>query len=179
MTSNWRRSFGNLRSFIGNSTGGLRGGSNIASWLVAGTVAYYLWVKPSQDLRREQQERALAAVAADRLRYIEKRKPKEPKVEVVVDAAGSKPDMKRRMADAQPAAPVVIDEEEEQPAPALPPLPPHYCYACEKKFTKNGLADHYNDNLKHVKDKHECDRCHNFFETEARVNDHQRDECRH
>lgn len=35
--------------------GGLRGGSNLASWVVAGTLAYFLWIKPSQDLKREQQ----------------------------------------------------------------------------------------------------------------------------
>ncbi|KAF9601374.1 hypothetical protein IFM89_019106 [Coptis chinensis] len=67
MSSNWRRTVGNIRSFIGNSTGGLRGGSNLASWSVAGTLAYFLWVKPSQNLKREQQ--------LDPNRYIEKRKP--------------------------------------------------------------------------------------------------------
>lgn len=46
---------GNVRSFVGNSMGGLRGGQNLASWLVAGTIAYYLWVKPAQDLKKEQQ----------------------------------------------------------------------------------------------------------------------------
>lgn len=35
--------------------GGLRGGSSLASWVVAGTLAYYLWVRPSQQLRREQE----------------------------------------------------------------------------------------------------------------------------
>uniref|UniRef100_A0A2P2JV03 Uncharacterized protein LOC101205325 isoform X3 n=1 Tax=Rhizophora mucronata TaxID=61149 RepID=A0A2P2JV03_RHIMU len=55
MSSSWRRTVGNVRSFIGNSMGGLRGGSNLASWIVAGTLAYFLWVKPSQDLRREQE----------------------------------------------------------------------------------------------------------------------------
>ncbi|KAK2660987.1 hypothetical protein Ddye_007520 [Dipteronia dyeriana] len=74
MTSDWRRTMGNFRSFIGNSMGGLRGGSNLASWVVAGTLAYFLWVKPSQDLKREQQERA-ALAALDPNRYIEKRKP--------------------------------------------------------------------------------------------------------
>ncbi|XP_038874538.1 uncharacterized protein LOC120067145 isoform X2 [Benincasa hispida] len=74
MTSSWRRSFGNVRSFIGNSMGGLRGSANLASWVVAGTLAYFLWVKPSQDLKREQQERA-ALAAVDPHRYIEKRKP--------------------------------------------------------------------------------------------------------
>ncbi|KAK1555771.1 hypothetical protein Q3G72_031109 [Acer saccharum] len=54
--------------------GGLRGGSNLASWVVAGTLAYFLWVKPSQDLKREQQERA-ALAALDPNRYVEKRKP--------------------------------------------------------------------------------------------------------
>lgn len=48
---------GNVRSFVGNSMGGLRGGQNLASWLVAGTIAYYLWVKPAQDLKKEQQVR--------------------------------------------------------------------------------------------------------------------------
>ncbi|GAV88381.1 hypothetical protein CFOL_v3_31804 [Cephalotus follicularis] len=76
MSSNWRRSIGNVRSFIGNSMGGLRGGSNLASWVVAGTLAYLLWVKPAQDLKREQEERAaLAAAAGDPFRYVEKRKP--------------------------------------------------------------------------------------------------------
>ncbi|KAK4600358.1 uncharacterized protein LOC112029992 [Quercus suber] len=74
MTSSWRRTLGNVRSFIGNTMGGLRGGTNLASWAVAGTLAYFLWVKPSQDLKREQQERA-ALAASDPNRYIEKRKP--------------------------------------------------------------------------------------------------------
>ncbi|KAM5573996.1 hypothetical protein ABKV19_013491 [Rosa sericea] len=78
MTSNWKRTVGNVRSFIGNSMGGLRGGSNLASWVVAGTLAYFLWVKPSQELKREQQERAALAALAEASnpnRYIEKRKP--------------------------------------------------------------------------------------------------------
>ncbi|XP_033144104.1 uncharacterized protein LOC103857496 isoform X1 [Brassica rapa] len=74
MGSDWRRSMGNVRSFVGNSMGGLRGGQNLASWLVAGTIAYYLWVKPAQDLKKEQQARALLAVA-DANEYVEKRKP--------------------------------------------------------------------------------------------------------
>ncbi|KAF3446940.1 hypothetical protein FNV43_RR12120 [Rhamnella rubrinervis] len=74
MRSNWRRTLGNVRSFVGNSMGGLRGGSNLASWVVAGTLAYFLWVKPSQELKREQQERA-ALAASDPNRYIERRKP--------------------------------------------------------------------------------------------------------
>nr|KJB37988.1 hypothetical protein B456_006G230200 [Gossypium raimondii] len=53
--SSWSRGVGNLRSFIGNSMGGLRGGANLASWVVAGTLAYFLWVKPSQDLKKQQQ----------------------------------------------------------------------------------------------------------------------------
>jgi len=55
MSSSWARSFGNVRSFVGNALGGLRGGSNLASWAVAGTLAYFLWVKPSRDLKREQE----------------------------------------------------------------------------------------------------------------------------
>ncbi|KAI4366253.1 hypothetical protein MLD38_022148 [Melastoma candidum] len=74
MTSSWRRSLGNVRSFVSNSMGGVRGRMNIGSWVVAGTLAYFLWVKPTQDLQREQQERA-ALAAADPYRYVEKRKP--------------------------------------------------------------------------------------------------------
>ncbi|CAN8315979.1 unnamed protein product [Cochlearia groenlandica] len=74
MASDWRRSMGNVRSFVGNSMGGLRGGQSLASWLVAGTIAYFLWVKPSQDLKKEQQARAALAVV-DRNDYVEKRRP--------------------------------------------------------------------------------------------------------
>ncbi|ANM63241.1 hypothetical protein ISN44_As02g028360 [Arabidopsis suecica] len=55
MASSWRRSIGNVRSFIGNSMGGLRGGQSAASWVVAGTIAYFLWIKPEQDLKKEQE----------------------------------------------------------------------------------------------------------------------------
>lgn len=55
MGNDWRRKLGNVRSFVGNATGGLRGGSNLASWVVAGTLAYYLWVKPAQELKRQQE----------------------------------------------------------------------------------------------------------------------------
>ncbi|GAA0142376.1 protease [Lithospermum erythrorhizon] len=74
MNSGRKSTFGKVRSLIGNSMGGLRGGSNLASWVVAGTLAYFLWVKPSQQLPLEQQEKAMAA-ATDPNRYIEKRKP--------------------------------------------------------------------------------------------------------
>ncbi|KAF5955857.1 uncharacterized protein LOC114313105 [Camellia sinensis] len=74
-SSSWRRRMGNVRSFVGNSMGGLRGAPNLASWVVAGTLAYFLWVKPSQDLKRERQERAALAAASDPYRYVEKRKP--------------------------------------------------------------------------------------------------------
>ncbi|KAF7829456.1 hypothetical protein G2W53_011789 [Senna tora] len=74
MGSSWRRTLGNVRSFISNSMGSVRGGSNIASWVVAGTLAYFLWIKPSQDLHRQQQEKA-ALAASDPHRYVEKRKP--------------------------------------------------------------------------------------------------------
>ncbi|KAM3304387.1 hypothetical protein CQW23_11032 [Capsicum baccatum] len=75
MASDWRKSVGNVRSFVGNLTGGLRGGSNLASWVVAGTLAYFLWVKPSQELKKQQQEKAALAAASDAYRYVEKRKP--------------------------------------------------------------------------------------------------------
>ncbi|KAI3750918.1 hypothetical protein L2E82_21837 [Cichorium intybus] len=75
MASGWRKSFGNVRSAFGNAMGGLRGGSNLASWVVAGTLAYFLWVKPAQELKREQEARAALAAASDRYRYVEKVKP--------------------------------------------------------------------------------------------------------
>ncbi|XP_072979469.1 uncharacterized protein [Typha angustifolia] len=71
----WSRTLGNVRSFVGNSLGGLRGWSNLASWTVAGTLAYFLWVKPARELKKEQEERAALAAASDRYRYVEKRKP--------------------------------------------------------------------------------------------------------
>ncbi|KAI3696007.1 hypothetical protein L1987_79014 [Smallanthus sonchifolius] len=75
MSSGWKKSLGNVRSVVGNAMGGLRGGSNLASWVVAGTLAYFLWIKPSQELKREQEERAAIAAASDRYRYVEKVKP--------------------------------------------------------------------------------------------------------
>ncbi|XP_019082772.1 PREDICTED: uncharacterized protein LOC104704228 [Camelina sativa] len=75
MASSWRRSIGNVRSFIGNSMGGLRGAQSAASWVVAGTIAYFLWIKPAQDLKKEQEARAALAAMADPNQYVEKRKP--------------------------------------------------------------------------------------------------------
>lgn len=49
------RSIGTARTFVGNAMGGLRGGSNLASWVVAGSLAYYLWVKPARELKKEQE----------------------------------------------------------------------------------------------------------------------------
>uniref|UniRef100_A0A0E0LWT9 Uncharacterized protein n=1 Tax=Oryza punctata TaxID=4537 RepID=A0A0E0LWT9_ORYPU len=71
----WSRTLGNTRSFVGNALGGLRGWSNLASWAVAGTLAYYLWVRPARQLQKEQEERAALAAASDPYRYVEKRKP--------------------------------------------------------------------------------------------------------
>ncbi|CAA7407259.1 unnamed protein product [Spirodela intermedia] len=75
VSSSWKRTLGNVRSFVGNSLGGLRGGANLASWAVAGTLAYFLWVKPSRDLKREQERKAALAAASDPYAYVEKRKP--------------------------------------------------------------------------------------------------------
>ncbi|XP_054796659.1 uncharacterized protein LOC129302018 isoform X2 [Prosopis cineraria] len=72
MGGGWRRTLGTVRSFVSNSMGSVRGGTNLASWLVAGTLAYFLWVKPSRDLHRQQQA---ALAASDPHRYVEKRKP--------------------------------------------------------------------------------------------------------
>ncbi|KAG8369381.1 hypothetical protein BUALT_Bualt14G0005300 [Buddleja alternifolia] len=72
MGSGCRRSIGNVRSFMENSIGDLSGSSSLASWIVAGTLAYYLWVRPSQQLKREQQEKAALTAASDQYRYVEK-----------------------------------------------------------------------------------------------------------
>ncbi|KAK8943555.1 hypothetical protein KSP40_PGU003137 [Platanthera guangdongensis] len=74
MRPNSRRMIGNVRSFVGNSLGGLRGWNNLASWAVASTLAYFLWVKPSRELKAEQERAALAADSGPN-RNIEKRKP--------------------------------------------------------------------------------------------------------
>ncbi|XP_044956592.1 uncharacterized protein LOC123407509 [Hordeum vulgare subsp. vulgare] len=71
----WSRRVGSARSFVGNALGGVRGWTNVASWAVAGTLAYYLWVQPARQLQKEQQERAALAAASDPYRYVEKRKP--------------------------------------------------------------------------------------------------------
>ncbi|KAK9843957.1 hypothetical protein WJX81_000478 [Elliptochloris bilobata] len=34
---------------------GFRGAKNVAAWAVAGTIAYYLWVKPEQKAEAERQ----------------------------------------------------------------------------------------------------------------------------
>ncbi|KFK31032.1 hypothetical protein AALP_AA6G059200 [Arabis alpina] len=82
---------GNVRSFVGNSMGGLRGGQNVASWVVAGTIAYFLWVKPSLDLKKEQQARAALAVAESN-QYVEKRKPiADPQVTGLIYGNKNKP----------------------------------------------------------------------------------------
>jgi hypothetical protein len=46
---------GSARSFVGNAMGGVRGWSNAASWAVAGSLAYYLWVRPARELKKEQE----------------------------------------------------------------------------------------------------------------------------
>jgi hypothetical protein len=67
--SGFGRVVGNARSFVGNALGGLHGWSNLASWTVAGGLAYYLWVKPARQLQREQEvstypSRALSSISA-------------------------------------------------------------------------------------------------------------------
>ncbi|KAG8387593.1 hypothetical protein BUALT_Bualt02G0037400 [Buddleja alternifolia] len=47
MGSGWRRLIGNVRSFMGNSVGGLRGSSSLVSVMDCCRKAYYLWVRPS------------------------------------------------------------------------------------------------------------------------------------
>lgn len=46
---------GNVRNSVMNLLGGVRGFQNLGAWALAGTVAYFLWVKPELDLQREQE----------------------------------------------------------------------------------------------------------------------------
>lgn len=48
---------GTVRNGITNLMGGVRGYQNLAAWGVAFTTAYFLWVKPELDLKREQEVR--------------------------------------------------------------------------------------------------------------------------
>ena len=48
---------GTVRNSITNLMGGVRGYQNLAAWGVAFTTAYFLWVKPELDLKREQEVR--------------------------------------------------------------------------------------------------------------------------
>uniref|UniRef100_A0A164UZY6 Uncharacterized protein n=1 Tax=Daucus carota subsp. sativus TaxID=79200 RepID=A0A164UZY6_DAUCS len=75
MRSGWRGGIEKLRSLAG---GGLDRGSNIASWALAGGVAYYLWVKPSQDLKREHQDRVARTAAAAASADIDKKQKSTP-----------------------------------------------------------------------------------------------------
>uniref|UniRef100_A0A7N0US63 Uncharacterized protein n=1 Tax=Kalanchoe fedtschenkoi TaxID=63787 RepID=A0A7N0US63_KALFE len=56
MAGDWRTKVTKVNSFVWKTMGGLSGRSNLASWAVAGSLAYYLWVKPSE---KEQQEKQL------------------------------------------------------------------------------------------------------------------------
>ncbi|CAL9763853.1 unnamed protein product, partial [Musa acuminata subsp. burmannicoides] len=63
---------------MGNATGGLRGGANLASWVVAGTLTDFLWVVAGLSkifTLLVLQERAALAAASDPHRYVERRKP--------------------------------------------------------------------------------------------------------
>ncbi|CAL9055777.1 unnamed protein product [Musa banksii] len=75
----WRRRLGNLRTFVGNATGGLRGGANLASWVVAGTLTDFLLVVAGLSkiftLLVLQERGAALAAASDPHRYVERRKP--------------------------------------------------------------------------------------------------------
>ncbi|KAH7421519.1 hypothetical protein KP509_13G061500 [Ceratopteris richardii] len=66
---------GNVRSFFSNALGGVTGRSNIAAWIVAGTAAYFLWIKPERDAQKEREAQLLLRAEADRYRYVEKTKP--------------------------------------------------------------------------------------------------------
>ncbi|KAF3794472.1 hypothetical protein EJ110_NYTH07483 [Nymphaea thermarum] len=68
MGSSWKRNVGSVRSFISNSMGGLKGSSNLASWVVAFTLAYYLWVKPERDLKKEQESQEIDSLHLPSLR---------------------------------------------------------------------------------------------------------------
>lgn len=66
---------GTVRNSITNLMGGVRGYQNLAAWGVAFTTAYFLWVKPELDLKREQEARLILSRDNDRYRHIERTRP--------------------------------------------------------------------------------------------------------
>jgi len=66
---------GNVRSSVTNLLGGVRGFQNLGAWALAGTVAYFLWVKPELDLQREQEARLALARENDPYRHVERIRP--------------------------------------------------------------------------------------------------------
>jgi len=55
MGSNFNQNMAGIRRALGENFG-VRGTRNIAAWAVAGTLAYYLWVKPGQKAELLRQE---------------------------------------------------------------------------------------------------------------------------
>ncbi|CAI7808625.1 unnamed protein product [Closterium sp. NIES-53] len=48
---------GRAAEVLRNALGGVRGRQNAAAWLVAGTAAYFLWVRPEWEKQREREVR--------------------------------------------------------------------------------------------------------------------------
>ncbi|GJP29516.1 hypothetical protein CLOM_g16932 [Closterium sp. NIES-68] len=47
---------GRAAEILRNTLGGVRGRQNAAAWVVAGTAAYFLWVRPEWEKQREREE---------------------------------------------------------------------------------------------------------------------------
>ncbi|GMN50160.1 hypothetical protein TIFTF001_019324 [Ficus carica] len=69
MAGSWERT---VESVMFN---GLRTVCTVSCWVVTATLAYFLWVKPSQDQQKGNALAAFAALESDPHRYIPKMKP--------------------------------------------------------------------------------------------------------
>lgn len=67
---------GRTAEYVRNAFGGLRGAQNVASWAVAGLAAYWLWVRPARDAKKDFEERERQWREHDATRYAEKAAPR-------------------------------------------------------------------------------------------------------
>lgn len=61
---------------LGNVGGGVRGRQNLAAWAVAGTLAYFLWVRPEREAEKERQARLALRRELDLEDYAIKMRPR-------------------------------------------------------------------------------------------------------
>lgn len=70
-----------MSDLLVTALGGVRGWQNLAAWGVAGTAAYFLWVRPEQARKRQIEEKLRIWREVDAERYAEKVTPRaDPQV---------------------------------------------------------------------------------------------------